>query len=182
MTSKTRWLFLIVGVPAVLAIDQITKLLVVRSLAMYESIQPISALYPVFQITRSFNTGAAFGMFAGTDWTSRIFLLIAFGVSVVLVWGYRNLTDAHWDGRIATVLVVGGALGNAIDRIVYGHVVDFIHYTIPGVISNVSNLADHAIVAGVFLMIWASWRAEKPDQPEVSPAEAETGDSPEAEA
>lgn len=179
MTSKVRWPFLIVGVLAVLLLDQTTKTLVVRSLVMYESVQPVPALYPVFQITRSFNTGSAFGMFAGTPWAGRVFLLIALGVSVALVWGYRNLTDADWVGRIATVLVVGGALGNAIDRVVYGHVVDFIHYTIPGVISNVSNLADHAIVAGVFMMIWASWRADTPPVAEPAQTGAAADDTPE---
>jgi signal peptidase II len=52
-------------------------------------------------------------------------------------------------------------LGNALDRIQYGLVVDFIHYQIPGVISNVSNLADHAIVAGVLLFFVDSWRSDR---------------------
>jgi signal peptidase II len=108
-----------------------------------------------------------------------VFLVIAVVVSVVLAWSYRQLTDDNWDGRIATLLIIGGALGNAIDRVIYGHVVDFIHYTIPGVISNVSNLADHAVVFGVFLMIWASWRAEEPAPPDPAPAVAEADDAPE---
>jgi signal peptidase II len=177
MTSSARWPFLIVGVLAILLVDQATKTLVVRSLVMYESVQPIPALYPVFQVTRSFNTGAAFGIFAGTVWAGRIFLVIAFVVSVILGWGYRKLTDRDWDARIATVMVVGGALGNAIDRVIYGHVVDFIHYTIPGVVSNVSNLADHAIVFGVFLMIWASWRAEEQETAEATPTDKDAGDT-----
>ena len=56
-------------------------------------------------------------------------------------------------------LVIGGAVGNALDRLQHGHVVDFIHYQIPNLISNVSNLADHAIVCGVLLVIAESfWR------------------------
>lgn len=164
-----RWVYLVVGVALVLGIDQITKLLVVDRLAMFESVQPIPALYPYFQITRSFNTGAAFGLLANTETASRVFLVIALVVSVVLVWSYRTLTPAQPGARLATMLVIGGALGNAIDRMVYGHVVDFIHYTLPGVISNVSNIADHAIVGGVFLMIIASWRTEQQPQPDTAP-------------
>jgi signal peptidase II len=55
---------------------------------------------------------------------------------------------------------VGGALGNALDRATIGAVIDFIHYTIPNVISNVSNLADHAIVGGVILILFDSWVTE----------------------
>jgi signal peptidase II len=57
--------------------------------------------------------------------------------------------------------VCGGAIGNALDRLEYGAVIDFIHYTIPGVISNVSNLADHAIVFGVLLLVLESWRGDE---------------------
>jgi signal peptidase II len=168
IVPRPRWAFLLVIVITVLAVDQATKTLVVRNLALFESFQPIPAVVPYFQITHSYNTGAAFGFMAGTDWAGRIFFVLALVVSGVLTWTYRNLTDAQWGARLATGMVIGGALGNAIDRVIYGHVVDFIHYQIPNVISNVSNLADHAIVFGVFLMILSTWRIE----PEPEPAEA----------
>ncbi len=171
MTSKrSHWGFLLGLTGVVLLVDYLTKWWVVRSLAMYESIQPIPAIYPFFQITRSFNTGAAFGLFAGVPWAGQVFLVIAIVVSVVLAWSYRNLTDAEWGGRVATGLVIGGALGNAIDRVIHGHVIDFIHYQIPGLISNVSNVADHAIVGGVILMIIVTWQAEPAPPDEQDPA------------
>lgn len=153
-----RWLVLVLIVLLVLAVDQVTKTLVVLNMEMFESLQPIPALVPFFQITRSFNTGSAFGFMADMPFAGGMFLGIAIIVSAVLVWTYPRIPEDQPLARFATPLIIGGALGNAIDRVIYGHVVDFIHYQIPGVISNVSNLADHAIVLGVALMIWSSWR------------------------
>jgi signal peptidase II len=62
-------------------------------------------------------------------------------------------------------LICGGALGNVLDRLQHGFVVDFIHYQIPGVISNVSNLADHAIVLGVILIYVDSWLMDRKGKP-----------------
>ena len=77
---------------------------------------------------------------------------------------------------LATGIVVGGAIGNVIDRLQHGHVIDFIHYQIPGFVSNVSNLADHAIVGGVLLIIGESfWRERKLNANRS--AEVEGGDS-----
>ena len=59
--------------------------------------------------------------------------------------------------RLACGFICGGALGNAADRLQHGLVIDFIHYQIPGLISNVSNLADHAIVLGALLLLLESW-------------------------
>jgi signal peptidase II len=77
--------------------------------------------------------------------------------------------------RLGMGLVIGGALGNAFDRVNHGAVIDFIHYQIPGVVSNVSNLADHAIVVGVLLIVLQSWRSDEK-------ADAPVSDEPEASA
>ena len=80
-------------------------------------------------------------------------------IIAALLWYFRA---APSDGRLAPIaigLVIGGAAGNVLDRLQHGHVIDFIHYQIPNLISNVSNLADHAIVFGVLLVIGESlWR------------------------
>jgi signal peptidase II len=144
------WVLLLVTVAVTLTIDQLTKRWIVDNLIMYESIQPIPALGEFFRITRSFNTGAAFGLFANAG---DIFLLIAVVIVTVILWIYPRIPDSRWLVRIAMGLVAGGALGNAIDRLVYGHVVDFVNLRIPGVFSNVSNLADHAIVGGVLIIM-----------------------------
>ncbi len=145
-------------IAAVITADQLSKHWVIDNLRVGESRQPIPALSPFFQLTRSQNSGAAFGFLSQAG---DLFLGIAMIVVVVMLYFYPRIPDDGRLSRIATGLICGGALGNAIDRVAYGHVIDFIHYQIPGFISNVSNPADHAIVLGVILIFIESWRAER---------------------
>lgn len=153
-----QWAILLGVALLVLAIDQATKFAVLGALSMGQSLQPVPALVPYFQITLSANMGAAFGFLAGTAFASQLFLGLSIAVVIGLLIAYPRLTEGRLLAQVALALVVGGAVGNIIDRILYGYVVDFIHYRLPNVISNVSNLADHAIVLGVGLMIFATWR------------------------
>lgn len=155
---RRRWIQLFIIIVLVIALDQLTKSIVVNTMLMGETRRIIPFLSPVFQITRSQNTGAAFGILPqGGD----LFLVIAFLVVVGMIYFYPRIAPEAWITRIATGMICGGALGNAIDRLTYGNVVDFIHYQVPGVISNVSNLADHAIVFGVILIFVESWRSDR---------------------
>ncbi len=165
-----RWIMLLAVISVVLLVDQVTKRLVVDNLSIGETYRPIPSLSPFFQLTRSQNTGAAFGFLAQAG---DVFLVIAIIVVLAMLYFYPRIPDEARISRIATGFICGGALGNALDRIEYGHVVDFIHYQIPGVISNVSNLADHAIVLGVILIFIESWRSErsKPETPASDPTE-----------
>ena len=145
-----KWIILFCALSFAAFGDQIAKAWVLANLSLYESIQPIPALAPFFQLTRSSNTGAAFGIL---PMAGDAFLVIALFIVAGLLW-YLRLMAA--DARLAPFaigLIIGGAAGNIIDRLQHGHVVDFIHYQIPGLISNVSNIADHAIVLGVFMII-----------------------------
>ncbi len=168
--TTTHWPLLAVVSTTVYIADQATKRLIVSTLELYET-YPI--LPPVFQFTRSFNTGSAFGIFSGAG---NLFLVIAILVTAFLIYTYPRAENAL--SRWATALVIGGAMGNATDRVLYGHVVDFIHYRIPGVISNVSNIADHAIVLGVGLMLWASWQADRAEKREREAAPPEQTTEP----
>jgi signal peptidase II len=162
-----RWLLLLALIAGVLAVDTVTKEIVLQNLELGESTQPIPAIAEVFQITRSYNTGAAFGLLpTGGD----LFLVIALVVVVIMFIAYPRIDDDADTTRFALGLIIGGALGNALDRIRHDHVVDFIHYQIPGVISNVSNLADHAIVIGVILVLIDNWRLERKERREAAPA------------
>jgi signal peptidase II len=174
LSHKTRhWIFLFVLIAAVIAADQLSKRWVVDNLRIGESRQPILALSPFFQLTRSQNTGAAFGFLSQAG---DIFLVIAMIVVAVMLYLYPRIPENGRLSRIATGLICGGALGNAIDRVAYGHVIDFIHYQIPGFISNVSNPADHAIVLGVILIFIESWRSERArsQSAEVNPQPSDT--------
>lgn len=153
-----RWLFLLFLVVSIITIDQISKNWVLENIILGQSISPIPALVPYFQLTLSYNTGAAFGMLPNAG---DFFLLVAIGIVILLLYWYPRTPENAWLSRVATGLVVGGALGNVIDRLQHGHVIDFIHYRIPGVISNVSNLADHAIVFGVIVLMIANWWVER---------------------
>lgn len=157
-----RWLTLFITIAIVLVIDQVTKRLIVQDLVVGETRRIIPALSPFFQITHSWNNGAAFGFLPQAG---DLFLIVAVVVVIGMLIFFPRIPPEATITRIATGLVCGGALGNALDRLSYGHVVDFIHYQIPGVISNVSNLADHAIVIGVILIFVDSWLAERRKPP-----------------
>lgn len=153
-----KWLLLVVVVGVVLAADQITKRVVLENVALGQSVKLIPALSPFFQITRSQNTGAAFGFLPQAG---DLFLIVAIVVVIGMVYFYPRIPANAWVTQLAVSMVCAGALGNALDRILYGHVIDFIHYQIPGLISNVSNLADHALVGGVILLFIDNWRQER---------------------
>lgn len=165
-----RWLLLAILICLVVAVDQVSKHWIVDNLRLGEVYQPIPAISSLFQITRSHNTGSAFGFLPQA---SDVFLVVAIIAVIGMVFFYPRIPEDAPITRLATGLVVGGALGNALDRLQYGMVIDFIHYQIPGVISNVSNLADHAIVFGVALIFLESWRLDRakaraaatPDEP-----------------
>jgi len=150
-----HWAVLFVIAVATLALDQFSKVAIITHLYPGETITPIPALSEVFRIVRSENSGAAFGMFSGASDMFSVIALIA--VVGMLVAHWRSSANA-WALRVGMALVIGGALGNVVDRLQYGHVIDFINYRIPGVLSNVSNLADHGVVVGVLILVWVSWR------------------------
>lgn len=156
-----RWIELFAVIGVVLLVDQLTKRLVVDSLALGQAIEPIPALRDFFQITRSHNTGASFGILPQAG---DLFLVIALGIVIGMIVFYPRIPLEARVRRLALAMVCGGALGNAIDRLEYGYVIDFIHYTIPGLVSNVSNLADHAIVLGVLILFIESWLAERQEK------------------
>jgi signal peptidase II len=155
--SLRHWLRLLLIIAVVLVVDQVTKALIIENVAMGETVYLIPALAPYFQITRSENNGAAFGFLPQAG---DLFLIIAVVIVIAMIIFYPRIPENATLTRIATGLVCGGALGNALDRIQHGAVVDFIHYQIPDVISNVSNLADHAIVIGVLMIFIESWRSD----------------------
>jgi signal peptidase II len=178
--SVRRWLRLLIIVGLVLALDQITKRIVVNDLILGETRHIIPFLSPLFQIVRSHNTGASFGILPHAG---DFFAIVAVIVVLVLLYMYPRIPDSKRLAWLATGLIIGGALGNVIDRLSYGYVVDFINYQVPGVISNVSNLADHAVVLGVILFFISSWRDEReqagqkaqPPQPNTEPPQPPVG-------
>jgi signal peptidase II len=139
----------------IIVLDQATKAWVLGSadvsdVAMIPDGYRFAQIIPgVFNITMVRNTGVSFGLFGGGEarWALTVFSLL---VSAFLVW-WATRTDR----RIlisAIGLVIGGAIGNAIDRIQYGYVVDFLDFSDTGLFPWVFNIADAAITVGVALL------------------------------
>ena len=140
---------------SVLVLDQASKfwLLRVFDIAHRGTVR----LTPFFDLVLAFNPGISFGWFQNDSPTAQIILMLikALAVSILAVWMARSRTLI---ATIALGLIIGGAIGNAIDRFTYGAVVDFalFHVQIGGNTFNwyVFNLADVAIVAGVAALLY----------------------------
>ena len=141
-----------------IAFDQITKFIVSTSLPLYGAWSPFPGPNPFFQIVYVYNTGAAFGLFKDLG---TVFVLIALVVVGAIVYYSRRLTRGQWLLRTALGLQLGGALGNLIDRVRLGHVIDFIDVGIGNTRWYTSNLADVSIVVGVILLGCVMWRDER---------------------
>lgn len=135
----------------ILVADQITKYLVATQLEVGQSVDLIPWLAPVFSITHVTNTGVAFGMFQGLGSLFAIAHIIA---AVVIILYSRRLPPGQRALQLALGLALGGSIGNLIDRIRQGYVVDFFDVNFwPLQDFPVWNVADNSIVVGVALMI-----------------------------
>jgi signal peptidase II len=137
----------------VFGLDQLTKYWVVQYIPLYESWTFFPALAKLFKFTYITNTGAAFGMFPQLG---NMFMIVAIGVIVAIVMFYRHLPTANFWVRLSLGLQLGGALGNLVDRITRGFVVDFIDIGF----WPIFNLADLAIVLGVTILAYYLWNEE----------------------
>jgi signal peptidase II len=146
--SGLRWLWLSV---LLLVVDQATKALIVQHYALYES----TYVLPVLDILRAHNTGAAFSFLADAGgWQRWAFAALALGVSaVLLVWLRRIDAQAQRWLAIGLALVVSGAIGNLIDRLRFGYVVDFVAVHWNQAYFPAFNVADSAITVGAVLLI-----------------------------
>ncbi|MBB5016936.1 signal peptidase II [Chitinivorax tropicus] len=150
-----KWLLLAL---VVVVIDQFSKLWIDGNLFYGQTIPVI----PSFNIVKAYNPGAAFSFLADAGgWQRHFFSVIAVVVSIGLVWMLRkNSTNRLLSSALS--LILGGAIGNLIDRIAYGHVVDFIQIYYQQWYYPAFNLADSAICVGAALMIIDSFK-KQPD-------------------
>ena len=156
-----KWLIL---AAVVIAADQFTKHLVLDAFELGEGV----ALTSFFNLVFVFNRGAAFSFLAGADgWQRWFFTVLALGVSGWIVHMLRRHAGQPQDRLLcaALALILGGALGNVVDRIRFGAVVDFLDFHIAGWHWPAFNVADSAICVGAVLLVWDQFR-----RPPVSPA------------
>lgn len=171
MAPAKRTLF--VGAAALaLAFDQITKVWIEASLTYADRVPVIDGF---FYLTRVRNPGAAFGMLATSPEPFRqIFFVVVTGIAVVLVFSfYRRLAPGDRLSGLALGLVLGGALGNLVDRVRLGEVVDFLHFRLWGGFAWPDfNIADSAIVVGVALLVLELFASEGEQRASAASSEA----------
>jgi signal peptidase II len=152
-----RWLPLALGV---IVLDQASKAWIQEHFSLYKVVH----LLPVLDITKMFNTGAAFSFLSGASgWQKWLFIGLAVVVSTAILMWLRRL-KARSQGLLccSLTLILGGALGNVIDRVRIGHVIDFISahwgktYYFPAF-----NIADSAITIGAILLLLDAWRESR---------------------
>lgn len=141
------------------ALDWVTKQAIESNLFYGQEI----AIFPFFDLTLRYNTGAAFSFLAQAGgWQRWFFSLIALAVVVGISWRLVKIAETNRLESLALTFVLGGAIGNLYDRLVYGHVVDFLQFHwqqswyFPAF-----NIADSAITIGVILMLLESFVTRK---------------------
>lgn len=145
--------FFIIIAGLVTVCDQITKLLVLRNIELYETIPVISGF---FNLTHLHNPGGAFGFMAsGGSLTRSLIFLGASCIALVLIaYFYKNTPRSHRFLSGALSMIFGGAVGNIIDRIRFGEVVDFLDVYIGAYHWPAFNVADSAITVGISIFIF----------------------------
>lgn len=147
----------------IVVLDQITKQVILHTIAFG---QAVDVLPPVFSLVLTYNPGAAFSFLAwASGWQRYFFMVIALAASILIVYMMKK----HVRDRFlcfALALVLGGAVGNLIDRAIYGAVVDYLVIRWPGGPRLLDpwpafNLADSCITIGAALLIWDSFRRSR---------------------
>lgn len=168
--ARRREVVLIVIALLVIVLDQVSKHYVVLYLRLGVPWNPIESLSRYVSFTYITNKGAAFGIFPTL---STFFTIVPIVVVIMILIYYRHLSNGQWAMNVGLGLQLGGALGNLIDRIRVGHVVDFIDFKV----WPIFNVADSSIVIGVAILALSILRdEEKAPQQKVSSGSLEISD------
>lgn len=131
---------------SIVFLDQLTKYLVVKNINPLDSIE----ILPFLHLVNVRNTGAAFGMFRNLS--SEFFILISVGAVIFVT--YLLIKNAY--NNVGLSLLLGGAIGNLIDRLLYGKVIDFIDFSIGDFHWPAFNIADSSLTIGIGLILLTS--------------------------
>ena len=142
---------------AIVSLDQFTKFRVIRKLPLYEDIPLVSGLLSLQHVR---NSGAVFGFLSGTSipGKSYLFALLSAMALAALTYYARTIPRQERLPRFALSLVIGGAIGNLIDRVRFGYVVDFVKMYWENHVWPNYNVADSAISIGLVLLVIDSFR------------------------
>jgi len=142
----------------VIVLDQITKAIATANLLMFDPV----AVIPMFNFTLMHNEGAAFSFLSDAGgWQRWFFTILASVVSIAIIIWIKKLTPQEKGMAISLSLILGGAIGNLIDRVRFGYVVDFIDVYYGTSHWPAFNIADAAISVGAVVMIIYSFREDK---------------------
>ena len=155
---KTKYLILMLLTSVVLVIDQLTKVYVDRSMQLYQSIPVVDGL---FSITYLRNKGAAFSFLAEASWRLPFFVLVSVIAVVVIMVALGKLRDDQKLAAVSLSLILSGAVGNLIDRVRLGEVIDFLDVYWRSHHWPAFNVADSAICVGVALLALDMFREER---------------------
>ncbi len=155
----------------IIVVDQVTKLYIMQTMRLHESIPVIA---DCFSLTYIRNPGAAFGLLAGSSDTFR---MVFFGLTSVFALGLLGtillrMPERDRMGRLSVAAILGGAIGNLIDRMRYGEVIDFLDVYVGNYHWPAFNVADSAITVGVIFLIihFAFEKKEGPSNSSEEPA------------
>jgi signal peptidase II len=155
--TMLKWLWL--SLLAVI-LDQASKLAIAGSMQLYQSIE----IVPYFNLTYVHNTGAAFSFLSEAGgWQRWFFAGLALVISVVIAVWLARLKQHETLLAVALSLILGGAIGNLIDRLAYGYVIDFLDVYYQTWHWPAFSIADSAITLGVILMLVESFGLVKPE-------------------
>ena len=167
MQRPLRYLLLALLAGTIVVTDQATKLSIVESMRLHESIPIVPNL---FSLTYIRNPGAAFGLLAGS---SNAFRMVFFGVTSLFALALLGtilfrLPEKDWMGQLSIAGILGGAIGNLIDRLRYGEVIDFLDVYVGSYHWPAFNVADAAITTGasVLMILLLGRRKEKTEAKE----------------
>lgn len=152
-SNKKKYLVLLGVLALILGLDQLTKFLIVKNFHLGESLPILSG---IFNFTYVQNKGAAFGFLAQAEPAFRVpfFIIVPILALVSIIVVFRKVTDAELKFSLALSLVISGAIGNLIDRLRLGYVIDFLDFHWQGAYHFPAfNIADSAICVGVGLIL-----------------------------
>ncbi len=151
--AHTSFILIIAGV--VLALDAAVKRVVIATMTQGQTISIIPRLFSLEYVQ---NPGAAYGIFSGQRWP---LVIIGLGVTAGLAW-YSRRVESRAE-RAALGIIMGGALGNVVDRLLWGSVTDMLRIDPLTTLFQVFNVADVAITLGALLLLWTARKHPRPD-------------------
>lgn len=149
-TGKTAPLIIFAG--AIVLLDQLTKYWIVQAIPLNTGIPVIPGFFNIIHVH---NTGGAFSIFAsaGSAWRNWAFIGLTAVVAAAIIYAYGKVHRKDWWTRVAYICITGGAIGNLIDRVRMGEVVDFLDFYIGSWHWPAFNVADSAISVGAVMLL-----------------------------